>query len=67
MSLTISIVSSGRAALQGLSLSDYLIREARKLAERPIPDELRRRLAERTAVTPRISPAQAVRAERERR
>ncbi|HEX7549347.1 MAG TPA: hypothetical protein VF579_02115 [Candidatus Methylomirabilis sp.] len=42
------------AALQGLPLSEYLIREAR-------------RLAERTAVKPRIGPAQAVRAERERR
>ena len=56
-----------RAALQGLPLSEYLIREARRLAERPTPEELRRRLAERTAVKPRIGPAQAVRAERERR
>ena len=56
-----------RAALQGLPLSEYLIREARRLAERPTPEELRRRLSERTAVKPRIGPAQAVRAERERR
>jgi len=56
-----------RAALQGLPLSEYLIREARRAAERLTPEELRRRLAERTPVKPRISPAQAVRAERERR
>lgn len=56
-----------RAALHGLPLSEYLIREARRLAERPTVDELRRRLAGRTAVRPRVSPARAVRAERERR
>jgi plasmid stability protein len=56
-----------RAALEGLPLSDYLIREARRLAEKPTPGELRRRLAERSVVKLRIGPAQAVRAERERR
>jgi antitoxin FitA len=56
-----------RAALEGLPLSDYLIREARRLAEKPTPEELRRRLAERTAVKLPIGPAQAVRAERGRR
>jgi plasmid stability protein len=56
-----------RAALQGLPLSEYLIREARRAAERPTPEELRRRLAERTSVKVRIGPAQAIRAERERR
>lgn len=60
-------ILKARAALQGLPLSEYLIREARRLAERPTPEELRRRLAERTVVAPRLSPAQAVRAERERR
>ncbi len=48
-------------------MSEYLIREARRLAEMPTPHELRRRLAERSAVKLRVSPAQAVRAERERR
>jgi plasmid stability protein len=56
-----------RAALQGLPLSEYLIREARRAAERPTPEELRRRLADRASVKVRISPAQAIRAERERR
>jgi plasmid stability protein len=56
-----------RAARHGLPLSEYLIREARRLAEQPTLDELRARLAERAAVKTRISPAQAVRAEREGR
>jgi len=56
-----------RAALHGLPLSEYLIRDVRRLAERPTLDELRVRLAERSVVKPRISPAQAVRAERGRR
>ena len=56
-----------RAALEGLSLSDYLLQEARRVAERPTPAELRQRIAERTAVVPRVAPAKAVRAEREAR
>jgi antitoxin FitA len=56
-----------RAALEGLSLSDYLLQEVRRAAERPTPAEIRQRLAERPVVTPRISPARAVRAERDRR
>jgi plasmid stability protein len=55
-----------RAALEGLSLSDYLVREVRRIAERPALDELRRRLARRAPVATRISPARAVRAERKR-
>ena len=56
-----------RAALEGLSLSDYLLQEARRVAERPTLAELRHRLAQRTTVIPRVPPAKAVRAERERR
>lgn len=56
-----------RAALAGLSLSDYLLEEVRRVAERPTIAELKRRLAHRTSVTPRISPAEAVRAERDGR
>jgi plasmid stability protein len=55
-----------RAALEGMSLSDYLIAEVRRVAERPTVRELRERLAARGAVEPRVSPARAVRAERER-
>jgi plasmid stability protein len=54
-----------RAALAGMSLSDYLLREIRDIAERPTLAELRARLAERAAVRPRVSPARAVRAERD--
>jgi plasmid stability protein len=56
-----------RAALEGLSLSDYLLQEVRRVAERPTLVELRHRLAQRTAVRPRVSPAKAVRAERQGR
>lgn len=54
----------GQAALERLSLSDYLLREAQRIAERPTVAELRERIARRTPVTPRVSPSRAVRAER---
>jgi plasmid stability protein len=56
-----------RAALAGMSLSDYLIREARKIAERPSSDEILARLARRARISPRLSPADAVRKERDAR
>ena len=56
-----------RAAMEGLSLSDYLLQEVERLAERPTLNDLRQRLAQRESVTPRIPPAKAVRVERERR
>ncbi|MBI5379472.1 MAG: hypothetical protein HZA23_04880 [Nitrospirae bacterium] len=56
-----------RAALSGLSLSDYLLREVRRIAERPTVAELRNRLTQRTPVIPKVPPAKAVRAERESR
>ena len=55
-----------RAAMEGLSLSDYLLQEVERLAERPTLNDLRRRLSQRESVTPRTSPAKAVRSERER-
>jgi len=55
-----------RAALEGLSLSDYLLKEVRRIAERPTLEDLRRRLERRPRVVTRIPPAQAVRAERRR-
>ena len=55
-----------RAALEGLSLSDYLLKEVRRIAERPTLDDLRRRLARRPSVVTRVRPVQAVRAERNR-
>jgi len=55
-----------RAALAGMSLSDYLLGEIRSVAERPTLDELRARLERRTRINPRLTLAEAVRAERER-
>ena len=56
-----------RAALAGMSLSDYLLREVRDVAGRPTMEEMRARLQRRSRVTPSISPADALRAERDRR
>jgi plasmid stability protein len=56
-----------RAALAGMSLSDYLLGEIRQVAERPTLDELRARLQRRPATVLSATPAQAVRAERDRR
>ena len=55
-----------RAALAGMSLSDYLLSEIRQVAERPTIDELRARLDRRSAVSLSMEPAEAVRAERDR-
>jgi antitoxin FitA len=41
-----------RAALEGKSLSDYLLAEIREIAERPTVEEMRARLARRAPVTP---------------
>ena len=56
-----------RAALAGKSLSDYLLAEMRRAVERPTREELLRRVATREPVHLRPTPAEAVRAERNRR
>jgi plasmid stability protein len=56
-----------RAALAGMSLSEYLLNEIREVAERPSLDELRARLESRPTLNPSISPADVIRAERDRR
>jgi len=56
-----------RAAMEGLSLSDFLIREAKKLVDRPTVAEIRERLARRSTVNTRMSPAEALRRERDQR
>ena len=56
-----------RAALEGKSLSDYLMAEIAQLAERPALSELRDRLRGRTPASPSVSPSQAVREERDAR
>jgi hypothetical protein len=55
-----------RAALAGMSLSDYLLSEIRQVAERPTVDELRARLRTRRPAALSVPPAEAVRAERDR-
>lgn len=56
-----------RAALAGMSMSEYLLQELRRSLERPTREDLLRRLAKRAPVRPRPAPADAVRAERNRR
>lgn len=56
-----------RAALAGQPLTEFLLAEIRRVAERPAPEELAARLLRRPTVRPRTSPAKAVRAERDRR
>jgi len=60
-------VLKSRAALAGMSLSDYLLSEIRQVAERPTMAEMRARLQHRTPVSPSVSPADAIRAERDSR
>ena len=55
-----------RAALAGMSLSDYLLAEIRQVAERPTLEELRARVERLSPVTPSIDPVQAIREERDR-
>lgn len=55
-----------RAAQMGLSLSDYLLGEARQAVARPTIEELRARLSTRSAVVTSESPAEIIRAERDR-
>lgn len=55
----------GRAALEGLSLSEYLLSQIRELAELPTPTEMRERLRRRTSVTLPVAPAELIRQERD--
>ena len=56
-----------RAALSGLPLSDYLIREVRKIAEQPTPEEMRERLRQRERYQGKVAPSDIIRAERDSR
>ena len=56
-----------RAAMAGMSLSDYLLREIREIAERPTLAEFRDRLHGRKAVATDLDTARLVREEREAR
>ena len=54
-----------RAAMEGMSLSDYLIAVISQSVERPTVSELRERLHKRSPVTLNVPPAKAVREERD--
>lgn len=51
-----------RAAMAGMSLSDYLLKEISAVAARPTMEELLARLATRSRVEPDESPEDAIRA-----
>lgn len=56
-----------RAALAGMSISEYLLREIERSLKRPTREELLQRLQSRNRVELRESVAEAVAAEREGR
>jgi plasmid stability protein len=56
-----------RAAMAGMSLSDYLVNEIKEIAERPTLAELRERLQRRKPVAVELDAARLVREEREAR
>jgi len=56
-----------RAAMAGMSLSDYLLAELKEIAERPTLAELRERLHRREAVALQLDTARMVQEERETR
>jgi plasmid stability protein len=56
-----------RAAEEGLSLSDFLTREARKIAERPSMAEIRARLDALSVLELSPSAAEIIRQERDSR
>ncbi len=58
---------TSRAALAGMSMSEYILQELKKSLERPTREELLDRLAELPEPKLRPSPAELIRAERDRR
>jgi plasmid stability protein len=56
-----------KAALAGMSLSNYLLAEIRQLAERPTVSELRERVRNRSHVTGSVSAAETLRRMRDAR
>jgi hypothetical protein len=54
-----------RAAMEGMSLSDYLLSEITRCAERPTIAELRDRLRKRSRIFPNTLPADIVRENRD--
>lgn len=60
-------ILKARAAMAGMSLSDYLIGEIKEIAEKPTLAEFRERLHKRKPVSAQINTALLVREEREAR
>lgn len=56
-----------RAAIEGMSISDYLLAEVERVLERPTRRDLSERVRSRTAITSDVDPAAHVRAERDSR
>ena len=56
-----------RAAMAGMSLSDYLLAEIREIAAKPTLFELRERLHKRAPISVEIDSARLVREERDAR
>lgn len=55
-----------RAALSGMSLSEFVLKELERIAERPTVSEFRKRLSERPPVEPATCPAEILADERDR-
>jgi plasmid stability protein len=56
-----------RAALAGMSLSDYLLAQIRVVAGRPTPEELMERLSTRKPIHGKLPTAELLRKERDAR
>ena len=56
-----------RAAERGLTLSEYLLREAERSIEKPTIEELTQRIRARLLPTLKTNPADLIRADREAR
>jgi len=56
-----------RAASEGMTLSDYLIREVKKVADRPTMEEIRARLEALPVLELSPSPTEIIREERDAR
>ena len=59
-------VLKAKAAMEGLSLSDFLLPELEKLAQRPTPRELRERLHRRSEMRSSPPAADVIRDRRDR-
>jgi len=56
-----------RAAISGMSLSDYLLSEIKEIAERPTLAEMRQRLHQRERVTSELDTVRILHEERDAR